>query len=228
MAVTKTLLGSARSTTNADNIVVTISRAITANAPCLAFYFAHSTSPADASTCSGGGVTWTKRATSQRGNIRITVFSADGVASPSGTSITFTNVGATSPIGNDAFIYEIAGSDDTPSGWLYNANNAAASTTVTMDLGSAPAAGDYGLVSAGFLATGGLSWTGSFTEDTDGTHANPSCNTGVASDDGSPPQSVTATGTSANCVGGYVGIKVAGGGGGGELPWHVSWIADDF
>jgi len=211
VAVTKTQLAAVRDTANNDNIVVTLSRAITANKPCLAFYFAHSTAPSDASTASGGGVTWTKRATSVRGNIRVTVFSSDGVASPSGTSVTFTNVGATSPTANDAFVYEIDGSDSTPSGWRYNANNAASSTTVTATLGSAPAAGDYGLAAAGFLATGGISWDAG-SEDSDSTHASPSCNTAVNSVSSSPPTSITATGSSANCVIGYVGIIVAASG----------------
>jgi len=227
MAVTKTVLAAVRDTGNSASLVVTLSRAIAANKPCLAFYVAHSTAPADASTCSGGGVTWTKRATSQRGNFRVTVFSADGVASPSGTSITFSNVGATSPTANDGFVVEVDGSDDTPSGWLYIANNVAALANLPLTLPSAPGAGDYGLAVAAYLATGGISWDAG-VEDSDSTHASPSCNSAMNSISSSPPQTLNVTGTAANAVGGYVGIIAAGGGGGGDVNRLVAWIQDDF
>lgn len=215
MPATLTKLGEIQDNVNVDNVAVTLSRAIGANKPCIAVYFAHSSAPADASTCSGGGVTWVKKATAQRGNIRVTLFSADGVVSPSGTSITFTNVGATSPNGNDAWVYE--SDSGSPADWQFVAAEAAVASSVVASLGSTPPSDSTGLAAAAWLDnTGSITWDVSFTVDDFGTHTAPTCVTSVAIDTTSPPISVTAnySGVAANTVSAYVSVQAAGGGGG--------------
>jgi hypothetical protein len=209
MPETFTRLGDNQDTANVATIAVTLSRAIAADKPCVAWHFAHATAPPDSCTASGGGVTWTKRATDQRGNIRVTLFTSDGVASPSGTTITFDN-GTGAGIANDAWVYEISGGD--PADWQYAANNLNAATSVAATVGATPDADALGMVAAAYLESdGAISWTAGFTQDDSGTHATPNCDTSVATDSGSPPATVTATysGTAANTVIAYVSIEPA-------------------
>jgi hypothetical protein len=207
MPATFTKLGENLSNTDSTSIAVTLSRDIAADKPCVAFYVAHATAPPDTCTASGGGVTWTKRASDQRGNIRITLFTSDGVASPSGTTITFDN-GQGAGIGNDAWVYEISSGD--PADWQYAANNLNAASAVTATLASTPDSDALGMASAAWIENDGtISWTAGFTEDDNGTHTAPTCDTSVAADSGSPPISVTASysGTAANTVIVYVSIE---------------------